>query len=63
MPEDIMKSTDRTDAISDALSAELQELRGAVRDLGKQLKKFGEKRIREVGEGMCHIPEDSMAAS
>lgn len=58
MPEDIMKTTDRTEAISDALSEELEELRGAVQEIGKQLKKFGKKRIREVGEGLEEQSQD-----
>ena len=52
MPEDIMKTSDRSDTISDDLSADLQELRGAVQGLGKLLKKFGKKRLGEAGEDL-----------
>lgn len=58
MPEDIMKTSDRTDAISHDLSADLQELRGAVQDLGKLLKEFGKRRIGEVSEELEEKSQD-----
>lgn len=58
MPEDIAKTSEARDAISDDVSADLRELRGAVQDLGKLLKKLGKKRLGVIGEELEEQSED-----
>lgn len=60
MPEDIVKASEKPEEPSDDLRADLQELRGAVQDLGKMLKKFGKKRLGKVGEELEEQSEDLM---
>lgn len=58
MPEDIVKTAEARDAVSDEVSADLRELRSAVQDLGKLLQKFGKKRLGEFGEELEEQSED-----
>ena len=52
MPEDIVKSREGHEARSEEMTADVQELRRAVLDLGRMLKKFGKKRVDELGEDL-----------
>jgi len=61
MPEDIVKTSEARDAISDDMSADLRELRETIQDLGKLLKKFGKKRLGEVGEEMEERSEELLS--
>ncbi|MGJ8561794.1 MAG: hypothetical protein ACSHX3_16310 [Litorimonas sp.] len=60
MAEDIMKTADLSEAASDELSADLREVRGAVQELGKLLKKLGKKRLDVVGEELEEQSENLM---
>ncbi|KAA9006713.1 hypothetical protein [Histidinibacterium aquaticum] len=47
MPEDLVKSAE--DATRGTPTKEIDELRGAVQELGRELRKFGKKRLVDLG--------------
>lgn len=50
MPDDMLKSRDKSDPFMESLGDDLRELRSAVQDLGALLSKLGRKRLEEVGD-------------
>ena len=60
MPEDMMKTSEKQDTISGDVGDDIRELRGAVQDLGKLLKKIGRKSLSEVGDEFEEQSENLM---